>query len=262
MEPEQDAKLPYAERIVKLLCKAESTDSAPEAEALTAKAQELMTHYGISDVLLAQAEGRQIQETVIEDSIVYSGTLHTARFDIGKAVARAQNCRVLITKMPKSNTKMHIIGFASDVRNAKLFDASVQLQASVAMRQWYDAQRTDGLSKMDKFKMRRQFLMSFAQGLSAKLEVAKRAGVDGAVTDEAARAGVSEATARTSTELVLRTRTEQVNDWVDKTYGSTLRSVRRSYQHGGYGAADAGYNAGKNANVGQPGLGRRRELGS
>lgn len=259
-EAVQDTKLPYAERIAKLLRKAESTDSEHEAEALVAKAQELMTRYSIDAALLAQAQGLQVQETVVKHSIVYSGIFHMALFDIGNAIAKAQGCRTLIIKMPKTNTKLEIIGWESDVTNAKMLDASLQLQASTAMQRWYRAQRTDGLTPMQKAKMRRQFLQSFAQGLAAKLAVAKRAGTEAAAADEAERSGVDLDTATKSTDLVIRDRAQQVDDWVDREYGSTLRTVRRNYSFGGYGAASAGYEAGRNADVGQPRVGGRRAI--
>ncbi len=259
-ESEINGKLPYAERIAKLLRKAESTDSEHEAEALTAKAQELMTHYAIGEELLARAQGKPTRETIVSESIVYSGIFHMALFDIGNAIARAQGCRTLIHKMPGSHTRLSVIGFESDVANAKLLDTSLQLQAAIAMQQWYRQQPIYGRTPMQKAKMRRQFLMSFASGLADKLSAAKRAGVAAAAADEAKRSGIDVNTAMKSTDLVIRDRAQCVDDWMDREYGGTLRTVRRNYSYGGLNAAQAGYRARQDADVGQPHVGDRREL--
>jgi hypothetical protein len=60
---------------------------------------------------------------------------------------------------------------------------------------------------------------------------------------------------------VLLSKKERVQDWVDSTYGGTLRSVRRNYSSGGYAAANAGYQAGQNADLGNPRLGGKKEIG-
>lgn len=261
MTTPQDDKLPYAEKIAKLLRLAESTTNEAEAEAFTAKAQQLMTTWAIDDAMLALAEGRQEQDVVVSERIHYFGIFHTALFDIGNAVARANDCRTLITKGDKSNTYLTVIGFQSDVKNVQLLDGSLQVQATMAMQRWFNRQDTYGLSKMDKFKMRRQFYMSFAQGLSTKLALAKKAGVNDAVTNEAARSSTDVDTARKSTDLVIQSKTRRVDEWLDTKYGSTLRSVRRNYSYGGGNAANAGYEAGRNADIGSPRLGGRREIG-
>jgi hypothetical protein len=211
--------------------------------------------------MLALAEGRQEQETIVRVEIHYSGIFHAYLYDIGSAVARANDCKVVLRKGAKSNTYLQVIGFESDVRNVELLAASLQLQATTAMTRWYGQQNTDGWSKMDSFKQRRQFYVSFAQGLAAKLREAKRAGVDDAVANEATRTGVDSDTARKSTDLVLVSKKQRVDEWMDKEYGSTLRTVRRNYASGSYGASSAGYAAGRNADIGNPRLGGRRELG-
>ena len=79
--------------------------------------------------------------------------------------------------------------------------------------------------------------------------------------EEAARSGVDAETVQKSTDLVLRTKAERVNDWYDKEYGTTTRTVRRNYASGGYRAASAGYAAGKSADIWQPRVGGKREIG-
>src|SRR5690348_15654757 len=177
-------KLPYAERIAKLLRKAEGTDNAAEAEAYTEMAQRLMVKYAIDEELIAIAAGTQVQDTIVTDKIQYDGIFHMAFFDIGNVLAHANNCRTLITKQQGSHSRLTLIGFSKDVANVKMLDASLAIQASSAMHKWYDRQDVYGFTPMMKAKMRRQFIQSFAQGLRAKLAAANRAGTEDAAQSQ------------------------------------------------------------------------------
>lgn len=252
----EDSKLPYAERIAKLLRKAEATDSEHEAEALTQKAQQLMVTYAITEELLAKAQGKQVQDQIVEETIVYTGVFSRALYMIGAAIGRNNDCRVLISKTSKDTT-LWLVGFSSDVDRVRMLDASIQIQASTALQRWWRAQDSSWMSAMDKFKARREFLFGFANGVGGKLRDAKMSGIQDAVKAEAERTG-DVAAAKTSTELVLRTRTEQVNDWYDKTYGRSTRTTRMNYSSGGLGARSAGHAAGRSANIGQTGIGNTR----
>src|SRR6266487_2915724 len=141
MEPSKDELLPWAERIAKLLRKAENTDNVDEAEAYTTKAQQLMVKYAITEELLARADGRQVQDVVVQESITYVGVFHRALFNIGWAIVRANDCRGFITKHT-NDTKLLIIGFQTDVSNVKMLDVSLQIQASIAMQRWRSEEHT------------------------------------------------------------------------------------------------------------------------
>jgi len=244
----------YADKIAKLLRKAESTSSQEEADALYSKAQELMLTYAISEEMVARAAGKTVQDKIVSEHIDYAGSYQAALFDIGAAIARANDCYVLITKnlrVPDKEknkwvnvTRLTIIGFKSDVDRVRLLDASVQLQAGLTLRQWAKTNVKDYWSGMEKFKQRRAFLFGYASGLSYQLHKARAAAVK-TVSDEHGEKGVA---------LVLADKKTQVNDWVDVTYGKSLRSVKRSYDtpSGGFGA---GHSAGQNANVNRPSVG-------
>ncbi|SRR6266581_3202605 len=256
-----DAQASYADKISKLLRQAESTDSEAEAEAFTAKAQALMIKYAITEELLARAEGRHAQDVIVTERVIYTGIFHRALFNIGWSIVRANDCKGLITKRA-NDTALTVIGFKSDVTNVQLLDASLQIQASTAMQRWYRTQAGDGgqaqyASRMDKYKMRREFLFGFAQGLFTKLDRAKKIGIDVAIAEETTRTGDADG-ARKSTDLVLLSKKERVTDWMDNEYGSALRTVRRNYSSGGYAARVAGTQAGMNADVGNPRVGGSR----
>jgi len=249
----------YADMIAKLLRQAESTNHPEEAEAFTVKAQELMAKYAISEVLLARAQGRELPETIVRERIKYTGIFQVALMQIGYTVARANGCRGIQTKVDYERPtyiSLAVIGFESDVARVIMLDASVQIQASIALRHWAERHTESWWSKMQLFKARREFLYGFAQGLGVKLHQARRVGTEDAVQEESTRSGIGTDEIRTSTELVLVTKKRRVDDWVDTTYGSSLRSVTHNYQSGGRAARDAGYTAGSTADTGQGGVGR------
>lgn len=251
----------YADKIAKLLRKAEST-TPEEAEALIAKAQQLMTEYAIDEALLAKARGEEVTEEIVEEDITYKGVYHAALFDIGYAIALANDCRGLIGKHGKY-TRLHVIGFKSDVERVRMLDASVQIQAVGALTKWWSEQDSSWMTAMDKFKARREFLFGFARGLGHQLTAAKVAGEKAAAKTQAERAHVSQDDAVESVALVVRSKKARVQDWMDEAYGKRLRSSSRRYSSGGHDARAAGSAAGRRADVsGRSKVGgTRRELG-
>lgn len=254
----EDVQETYADKIAKLLRKAETTDSATEADALNAKAQQLMVKYQITDELLAQAEGRERTEKIVQETIRYRGVFHRALFNIGWAITKSNDCRGLIN-LHTNDTELLIVGFESDVAHVKMLDMSLQIQASTAMQRWYRGQDVTGLTPMQKYKMRREFFMAFARGLDVKLQRARAAGINEAVVDEAARSGVAADQVKHSTDLVLVSKQRRVDEWMDSTYGGTLRQTRRNYASGGIAARQAGYAAGMSADVGGSSIGGGRK---
>lgn len=256
IQEHSDKQLKYADKIAKMLALAENAGTQAEAEAFTEKAQSLMTEYAISNDLLAIARGDQLQDEIVRDRIDYVSIYRIAEWYIGNAVAEANHCKVLISKnpwdaeKPKSTYRLILIGFKSDVERVKLLNASLQIQASIAMRRWWAEKRdeVEHRSGMQQFKMRRTFLSGFASGVQTKLMHAMREGVSAAERGTGSRVG--------SGELVLVAKKERIQTWVDETYGRKMRSVKMSYKDGGMDARLAGNAAGRQANVGTKGLGR------
>jgi hypothetical protein len=234
----------FADKISKLLAKAESTNSDAEAEALVAKAQEWMTEYAIDEAMIDAARGLESAEKVVEAQIVYRGIFRVASFDIGKVLCKPNDCRHLISN-GHNTTTLYVVGFESDVARVKMLDASVQIQAHGALLRWgrepeqVEAKRI--LSGMQWYKSRREFLFGFANGLEAQLAKARGKAVKTAQAKQSS--GPSD-----SVELVLRDKKARVDDWVDQSYGE-LRNVSRRYSSGGHGARSAGHAAGQRANA-------------
>jgi hypothetical protein len=242
----------YADKIAKLLAKAQTT-TPEEAESLVAKAQELMTKYAIDQALLDAMKGEsERREEIIEAVVEYTGTFRMATWRLAQAIAKANTCRVLVSDDTRQRVcQLYLIGFESDVERARLLDASLQIQMVRALNAWWTSDPVNALlDRNRKFAARRQFMFSFTQGVKERLGAAVKT-----ATAEATK------THGDSVALVLRSRTDRVDDWVDREYGK-LKYTTRNYKGGGASAHGAGLEAGRRADVGQPKVGGQREIGS
>lgn len=285
-----DQAIKYADKIAKLMRLAEKAGTKEEADAAIAKAQELMTSYAISEELVNQARGEnaKTKEEIVQKDLHFTGIYKEALMQIGYAIVNANDCRGVYykldarkawtrpdgTEVPKrpATLRLTVTGFESDVRRVEMLNASVQIQATSAQVRWND-QNKDAIawmSGMDKFKERREFLYGFASGLGSQLREAKRRGQEAARKEEEERlanSGVSAADAKTassdSVSLVITSKRDRVNDYIDKSYGK-LRSSSSRRSTGSYGAGDAGRAAGRSADAGGTGRvgGGRGQLGT
>src|SRR6202043_1918490 len=114
-------------RVRKLLVKAEADGVTPaEAQALTAKAAELMAKYGIDRALLAAAR----PETDRPDDRVMEIANPWAR---GQAhllcgLAAALRCQCVILPHTGPGSRIHVFGFASDIERTDVLYTSLLLQ--------------------------------------------------------------------------------------------------------------------------------------
>lgn len=253
--------LKYAERIAKLLRQAEATTFPEEADAFMAKAQQLMTLYAIDEATLEQLRDRGKREEVTQETIIYGGIFSRALFEIGRAVARANDCKHLIGRASRKTTTLYVIGFPSDIQRVRLIDSSLQLQAVAAQRRWWQETDSSWMNGSQKYRAKREFLFGFARGVATKLERAKVTGITEAAQVRAEREHVAITEASQAVALVLRSKEQSVRDWMDRTYGNRLRNVRHNYKGAtGTDAHGSGRAAGRRANTGQPEIGGRREL--
>ena len=122
-----DAPDALLDRVRKLLVKAEATGvTAEEAQALTAKAAELMAKYGIDRALLA-AERPETDRPA--DRVI----------DIGNPWARVQahllcglaaalRCQCVILPHTGPGTRIHMFGYTSDIERADVLYTSLLVQ--------------------------------------------------------------------------------------------------------------------------------------
>jgi Protein of unknown function (DUF2786) len=220
------------DRVRKLLAKAEDEScTPPEAEALTAKAAELMAKYGIDRALLAAAR----PETDAPGSRlvdIYSpwGKVR-AHLLCGLGAAMRCQCIMLTTA---EGMRIHVFGYASDIERTDL------LYTSVLIQMWHGllaARLPDRCASPRAW--RRSWLLGFATAVIGRVRAAEQAAAQHA--DEAGPAGAPSRTA-----LVLADRELVIRTAVQREYPVT-RTARMTYSGTGYGA---GYAQGQRADIG------------
>ncbi|WP_327677918.1 DUF2786 domain-containing protein [Kitasatospora sp. NBC_00458] len=149
-------------RIRALLAKAESTEYPEEAEALTAKAQQLMAQHSIDEALLAVDDADPNAPGALRIGVdnPYEGP-KTMLLD---SVAAANRCRVVWAKEFGFCT---LIGFDADLDGVELLYTSLLVQATHAMQKAGSRQHLDGASRTKAF--RQSFLVSYAARIRERL---------------------------------------------------------------------------------------------
>jgi len=249
-----DQQLTYAERINKLLRKAESTDSSHEAEALTAKAQELMSRWGLDEALLAQLNGKNT-DGIEQIQLPFTGTLGRSWRKIPIAMAKPNNLKAVVmdyTYAKPHRFEVELTGFKSDLERVRILSASVQIQAVRVLKAWEKERgyTFSGLSAFEKFRERRQFIESFAYALGARLQRSFEESMRAAARERAAETKDTTENEFAGMALAIRTRRDQVKEWADAQYGDSLTTSRSRSTAGSMAAHTAGTIAGRNADVG------------
>ncbi|MET7678947.1 DUF2786 domain-containing protein [Streptomyces sp. NPDC005423] len=152
-------------RIRALLAKAEATGFPEEAEALSAKAQELMARHSVDEALLAA-------RTPAKDApgacrIGVEPPYEQAKAVLLDAVASANHCRAVWNDDLGFST---VVGFEADLEAVELLYTSLLVQATTAMTKAEAAQRAGGRKRTKTF--RQSFLAAYAHRVGARLTVA------------------------------------------------------------------------------------------
>lgn len=247
----------YAEKIAKLLRKAENTDVEAEAETFFAAAQRLMSKYAIDEAMLAKARGENMQATekIVQTRIIVKGRYRKPLAQLVIRIAEVNFCRPIYTyTSEKSAEALYVNGFESDVERVKLLNTSLQLQAVGSMNRWWKTEKAENPlihGSRQGFYARRDYMFGFVRGVAEKLNIAadeaKKAAEE---TAEANEAGTSSGVA-----LALRDKAAEVNDWIDQTYGKLGTKRGGNLRGSGTGARAAGTRAGRTANTGTTGIG-------
>ncbi|MEW2165505.1 DUF2786 domain-containing protein [Streptomyces sp. NPDC007084] len=149
-------------RIRALLAKAEATGFPEEAEALSAKAQELMARHSIDEALLAArthaADGPGACRIGVE------APYETAKAVLLDAVAGANRCRAVWNDALGFST---VVGFEADLEAVELLYTSLLVQATAAMTKAEAAQRAGGRKRTKTF--RQSFLAAYAHRIGDRL---------------------------------------------------------------------------------------------
>ncbi len=167
-------------RVRALLAKAESTEFAPEAEALTAKAQELMARYAIDQALVSSStsdpsggggDKPRSRRVLIHDPYAKGKSYLLSE------VAQVNRCQTVWAKEMGFST---VFGFDTDLAVTDILYTSLVTQCSTAM---IAASRTVANPR----SFRESFVLSFAIHIGERLAAAT------AATVEAARAELGDA---------------------------------------------------------------------
>ncbi|MFH8490303.1 DUF2786 domain-containing protein [Streptomyces longisporoflavus] len=152
-------------RIRALLAKAEATGFPEEAEALTAKAQELMARHTIDEALLASRS--HAKDTPGACRIGVDAPYETAKAILLDAVATANRCRAVWNEAYGFST---VVGFESDLEAVEILHTSLLVQGTAAMTKAEAGQRAGGRKRTKTF--RQAFLLAYADRLGARLAAA------------------------------------------------------------------------------------------
>ncbi|MFF3817179.1 DUF2786 domain-containing protein [Streptomyces bluensis] len=196
-------------RIRGLLAKAEATGFPEEAEALSAKAQELMARHSIDEALLAaQAHDRNTPGAC---RIGVDPPYETAKAVLLDAVAAANRCQAVWNEALGFST---VVGFEPDLEAVELLYTSLLVQATTAMTKAEAAQRAGGRKRTKTF--RQSFLAAYAHRTGDRL-----AAVAEEQRDQAAR---TEERERERGELlpVLAARDMAVREQVTRLFPETV----------------------------------------
>jgi hypothetical protein len=220
------------QRVRKLLAKAEADGVTPaEAEALTAKAAELMARYGIDRALLAaqQPETDRPADRVIDVRNPWA----RVQAHLLCGLASALRCQPVILPQSGPGARIHIFGFASDIERTDI------LYTSVLIQMWRGLAAAPVPAQVRNMRAwRRSWLLGFTTAVVHRARVAEqRAATQAAAPEE----GLG-----SRTELVLADRQQVIQRILELAYPVTRRS-RITYSlnfqdHGGRATAAGAFN--------------------
>ncbi|MFF1903408.1 DUF2786 domain-containing protein [Kitasatospora sp. NPDC058218] len=200
-------------RVRALLAKAESTEYPEEAEALTAKAQQLMAQHSIDEALLAV--GGEDRNAPAALRIGVDNPYEVPKTMLLDAVAAANRCRVVWAKEFGFCT---IIGFDGDLDGVELLYTSLLVQATHAMNKAGSRQHLDGASRTKAF--RHSFLVAYAARIRERLTAATEQATNDAAAGRHLREDGTEAQLVPDERLLpaLAARTEAVDQQVGRMF--------------------------------------------
>ncbi|WP_121748328.1 DUF2786 domain-containing protein [Streptomyces sp. E2N166] len=186
-------------RIRALLAKAEATGYPEEAEALSAKAQELMARHSIDEALLsAHAPSPDAPGAC---RIGVEPPYEQAKAVLLDAVADANHCRAVWNEPFGFST---VVGFEADLEAVELLYTSLLVQAEAAMTKAEAAQRAGGRKRTKTF--RQSFLAAYAHRAGTRL----RAATDAATAESGTTTDVDLLPVLASREVAVTDRLERM----------------------------------------------------
>jgi hypothetical protein len=224
------------DRVRKLLAKAEGDGvTTHEAEALTAKAAELMARYGIDRARLAaiRPETDRPADRVFDIDNPWA----SVKIYLLAHVASALRCACVEVDRP-AGRRLHVFGYGSDLERATILYASLLVQMNRGL-----AAEQIPVTGASARAWRRSWMLGYASAAAARIRDAEERAAEAA--------GYPESSIVPTACIVLASRAEVVTRLADETYPHT-RETRVTY--GGTGYQD-GYREGGKADIGNATLG-------
>jgi hypothetical protein len=145
------------DRVRALLAKAESTEYPREAEALTAKAQQLIALHSIDEALLAGGPGGDAPQAI---RIGVDAPYEEAKAGLLAAVAAANRSRAVWSRELGHST---VVGFPADLEAVELLYTSLLVQSATALA------HADGERSAKRGARTRSFRQSFLAAYAARI---------------------------------------------------------------------------------------------
>jgi len=224
------------DRVRKLLAKAEDEGCTPhEAEALTAKAAELMARYGIDRALLGavRPDTDRPADRVFELDNPWAGI----KAHLLAGLASALRCQCILLNRRQPGSRVHVFGYLSDLERADILFTSLLVQMARALA-LEPVPAYGGRAKA----WRRSWMLGYCSAVVARVRAAEEAAV--AAASSSARAGADGHAP--SAAVVLADRSMTVRRHAEQAYPRT-RKTRVTYSGNGY---QAGYQEGQKADIG------------
>ena len=229
------------DRVRKLLAKAEDESvTPPEAQALTAKAAELMAKYGIDRALLAA--DRPETDKPANRMLDIDNPWARVKAHLLCGLSSSLRCQAILLSS-STGSKVHVFGFQSDLERLDV------LYTSVLIQMWHGLTGAEVPSwSRSPRAWRRSWLLGFATAVISRVRAAEHTA--------ACRAAGPDTAAGARTALVLADRAQVIRDEAERAYPLT-RTARVTYSGTGY---RDGYAEGQRADIGTgrvtPGRGR------
>ena len=224
------------DRVRKLLAKAEDEGCTPhEAEALTAKAAELMARYGIDRALLGavRPDTDRPADRVFELDNPWAGI----KAHLLAGLASALRCQCILLNRRQPGSRVHVFGYLSDLERADILFTSLLVQMARALA-LEPVPVYGGRAKA----WRRSWMLGYCSAVVARVRAAEEAAVAAATSSADAGANGH----GPSAAVVLADRAVTVRRHAEQAYPRT-RKTRVTYSGNGY---QAGYQEGQKADIG------------
>jgi hypothetical protein len=232
------------DRVRKLLAKAEDEGCTPEeAEALTAKAADLMARYGIDRALLGALHPET--DKPADRKFRFDAPWADVKAHLLAALATALRCQCVQTQT-EQGPRLHVFGYSSDLERAEILFTSLLVQMARALAREF----VPGTGNSAK-AWRRSWMLGYCAAVVARVRAAEEAAVTAAGEEPGGNAAASGGAA-----LVLADRSLTVRAQVSATY-PRLKKKRVTYSGSGYGD---GYRQGQKADIGGGKLGARQAV--